>query len=401
MKNAIPGMDALRSLAFLLVYWFHVQAILLKGVLAQPNSLIAGGYEGVTLFFVLSGFLLSMPFWRALRTGTARPALGPFFRKRALRILPAYYASLLVFSAFIPSTYSRPGLVKLVAHLFFLHTLTDYTYHSINEVYWSLGVEVQFYLILPLIFAGLAWLGRGREARTRLGIAAWGLGALGLLVALNNLFIWPSVAAKLSSGMLPVAVVDPIDSAVLGSTILTLLLPFLFGLAAAALYQRTVLHTADAVRSGHDRAWLGLGLGALIGAALLMAHDPARTTTADGMVFAQHSLALPLCFAVLVLGVSLGGTAWPWLDRGPLKSLGLVSYSAYLLHAPLLRVILRGSIWDGWSFTARFWGAGAVALLLTYFMSVLFYKLIEYPYLSRKSKVAVPVMSAAQSMAAP
>ena len=99
-RREIAELDGLRALAILLVLWCHLTAFgALRGLNVGPPLLhLLGdfGFAGVFLFFILSGFLLFLPYARALLAGAAWPSARAFYRKRARRILPAYYLTLLV-----------------------------------------------------------------------------------------------------------------------------------------------------------------------------------------------------------------------------------------------------------------------------------------------------------------
>jgi peptidoglycan/LPS O-acetylase OafA/YrhL len=89
-----PSLDSIRALAVLWVFAFHAQAILGGGIgsasAGSGAALAETGLLGVQLFFVLSGFLLALPWMRSAQTAALRPSAGRFYRRRMRRILPAY-----------------------------------------------------------------------------------------------------------------------------------------------------------------------------------------------------------------------------------------------------------------------------------------------------------------------
>src|SRR5690348_11900504 len=96
-RPTLPALDGLRGLAIALVLWYHLmdpRVLLGKAAPLPLYGLLGSGFSGVFLFFVLSGFLLFLPYARALLSGESWPAAREFYRRRALRILPAYYVSL-------------------------------------------------------------------------------------------------------------------------------------------------------------------------------------------------------------------------------------------------------------------------------------------------------------------
>lgn len=153
-------LDTLRTIAIVLVLLRHSIRPFLPGtggdatiydeMWAPIKNLMANGWVGVDLFFLLSGFLIAQPF-----LSSQRVSIKNFYRNRILRIFPAYFVvlTLVIIGAF-PYYYAPTGnLIKsLILHVFFMQ---DYTGSDLNVVFWSLAVEVKFYIIAPfiLIFA--------------------------------------------------------------------------------------------------------------------------------------------------------------------------------------------------------------------------------------------------------
>src|SRR5437588_10067796 len=117
-KNTIPVLDGARAIACLMVIWFHIYRIPRDFHIwnAQPsdhpvlNSFLYFGKYGVTLFFVLSGFLLFLPFAKALLFGKTWPSIRQFYLRRVLRILRAYYLSLILLVLLVPPQSVQPQL---------------------------------------------------------------------------------------------------------------------------------------------------------------------------------------------------------------------------------------------------------------------------------------------------
>ncbi len=160
-----PVADGLRALATLFVAWFHIwQQSWLSPVLELgPLRLdftapVRTGYMMVDVLLLLSGFLVFLPYARVKVEGAALPELRTYYTRRALRILPSYWLSVLVylFAYALPNhEYGsmRHFLLDIAGHLTFTHNLTYEAYlgSRLNPVLWTLAVEVQFYLIAPLI----------------------------------------------------------------------------------------------------------------------------------------------------------------------------------------------------------------------------------------------------------
>lgn len=110
------------------------------------------GWIGVDLFFVLSGFVISLAAFTQLDNhGTHNFRLN-FMKKRAARIMPLHYLTMLIFIIFLtPALIYSNFIPNLLSHLFFVHNLSYITHSEINGVNWSLGAEMQFYLLIALL----------------------------------------------------------------------------------------------------------------------------------------------------------------------------------------------------------------------------------------------------------
>ena len=146
------GLDHLRALAISLVFIYHYTAFQHPGWM--NNHLIRFGWCGVDLFFVLSGFLISNLLFSEWQKRN-RISLTIFYLKRAFRILPPYFFVLLIY-IFVPAFHERETLAPLWKMFSFTQN-----YHQNIEIYgtfshaWSLCVEEQFYLLLPLLLIGI------------------------------------------------------------------------------------------------------------------------------------------------------------------------------------------------------------------------------------------------------
>ncbi len=159
------GLDALRSLAILLVMLFHGQSFL--PAVLQPVGRF--GWMGVDLFFVLSGYLIAAQLLRQYaRTGTI--GWRAFYSRRALRVFPAYAVVLFAYVAY-PAWREAPVMAPLWQYLSFTYNLfVRYPAQRSFSHVWSLCVEEQFYLVLPLLLTLL--LRRPSARRATLAAAA-------------------------------------------------------------------------------------------------------------------------------------------------------------------------------------------------------------------------------------
>ncbi|GAC1576612.1 MAG: acyltransferase [Candidatus Elarobacter sp.] len=157
----IATIDGLRGIAIAIVLWLHYWQISWQGAVIpffniSLQPIAETGYFGVALFFFISGFVLLLPYAQAHVAGTPAPTWRQFYTRRVLKIVPSYVLCIAVLIAIGYQTYaSVPFAVQDVAfHLLFVHDWFASTSGSIDGVMWSLGVEIQFYLIFPLLVAG-------------------------------------------------------------------------------------------------------------------------------------------------------------------------------------------------------------------------------------------------------
>ncbi len=148
-------LDGLRGIAILLVVWYHVwQITWLPAPLRQLEFLPETGFAGVDLFFFISGFVISYPFVKARLLGTPQPGWRHFAYRRFIKIVPSYALSIAVLVTTAYAHFASPAdaVEQLAAHLLFVHTWWSSTFGAINGVLWSLAVEVQFYVLFPLVW---------------------------------------------------------------------------------------------------------------------------------------------------------------------------------------------------------------------------------------------------------
>jgi peptidoglycan/LPS O-acetylase OafA/YrhL len=323
-----PLVDGVRAVAVAGVVITHVLFKQLGGVTAQLGV-------GVDIFFLVSGFLLYRPFFAAQLEGGRGPRLRDYARRRLLRILPAYWAALLLLSVYPglkASPLSADGLVQFA----FLQNLSSDTAFDGIVVSWSLCVEMAFYLALPLYALAMHRLGARRSARSRIRLeygVLLAIGAFGLAWQLVIYTHWGFVLAAWS--VLPAS-----------------LMYFAAGMAlAVASASRTDPREPPALLRPLARrpglAWLGaLALLAWLSLPLdpggRRSFDPSR----HPILPAEHVLKevlLRLAIAALILvpaifGLERAGAPRRFLSAPAVAWIGLISYGIYLYHLPVDQV---------------------------------------------------------------
>ncbi len=303
----LPGVDGLRAVAALWVVLFHMRAFSGATLHGIPglDLFVRSGSTGVSLFLVLSGFCLYIPFagGRADRFN----ARG-FLRRRVKRLYPAYAVSLVVTLAIMLASGAAIGLAQpgpagavgqFLAHLGMVHTLLPSTFYAVNGAYWSLGLEWQLYITLPLLVAVIR----------RRGLAVTVAGVVAVNV-LYRLVVDALVRHGVASGLTA--------SAVLPNVFLGRWAEFAFGMVAADLYARRRLGSWTTVAG-------------ILGAAAV----PVAVWIQGGAL--EHILFGGVFFCLLVV-VLHGSTAVSRVAAWrPLAALGTMSYSLYLVHQPIVQ----------------------------------------------------------------
>jgi peptidoglycan/LPS O-acetylase OafA/YrhL len=165
----LPEIDGIRFVAIASVLLFHASGRVQEWSPVAAGSgdllgrLFAGGDAGVRIFFVLSGFIIALPFAEAARGQGPRPSLRAYYLRRVTRLEPPYLINLAVLALLLATTGAYPPrtvLAHLVPSLAYQHGAVFGTFPLVNFVAWSLEVEIQFYVLAPL-FAGVFRLPRG------------------------------------------------------------------------------------------------------------------------------------------------------------------------------------------------------------------------------------------------
>lgn len=304
----LPGLTGLRFLAAFWVLGFHAMP---RTALPRPVAAFwDAGYAGVSLFFVLSGFILAHVYGEAASRGSL--STRAFLAARFARVYPAYAAALIfTLPAFVRSLEVQPAAptgATLAGVCLSSITMTQAWIPGWgcgwNCPGWSLSAEAFFYLSFPLLAPRLGRMSLGRLAA--LGFAAYAA-ALLLGVALADGAEAGRVLSLPFLGGLGLTAWTP----------LVRLPEFVLGMAAARL-----LRTSD----GTPRVTAGAGL---LAAAVIVAVSALPAATLHGLLL-WPGLAVPFAVVIAALSSPSGGGL---LTTGLFQRLGNASYSLYLIHA--------------------------------------------------------------------
>ena len=359
-----PALDGLRALAILSVMLYHAQV-------SWPR----GGYLGVDLFFVLSGYLITtllLEEWG----GRGAIDLKRFWSRRARRLLPALFLMLAGVAAYAALLAPPSGLARLrgdalATLLYVANWRFAFTHLSYFEQFgdssplthmWTLGIEEQYYLLWPLaLLAGL----RLAKGRLRPLLAGSLLAALASALTMAALYRPGGDPSRLYYGT------DTRAQALLLGGALAVVL----ALGEHRPLPRAVVQAAGVA-----------GLGCFL-AMLLLVPDTARWLYLGGF-----TLAAAACGLTVVVAAQPGG----WLRRvfstQPLPAIGRISYGLYLWHWPLFVAISPDR--------SHLHGGSLVALRMaaTFVAAVLSYQLVELPIRSgalRRRRLARPLTAGA------
>jgi len=352
-KEFRPDIQGLRAVAVLAVVLFHA------GV---PG--VGGGFVGVDVFFVISGFLITGLLWREVST-TGTVGLGRFYGARARRLLPASAAVgvvTMIGSAFLlpplqDKTVILDGIASAlyVSNYWFIAQRVNYFDGQLPpspfQHYWSLGVEEQFYLVWPIMIIGTAWLiRRVRRPTTRAAATSSERPYLVVLalVAVVSFALWLVITY----------VIPPVAFFSLPTRAWQLAVG---GLVALTADQWRRLPTLPAALTG----WTGLALILL-----------ACTHVSPTALYTGTDALLPVLGAALVIGAGCAGPSQGCgrvLALSPMGAIGRVSYSWYLWHWPVL-VLTPALLGHPLGLAARL-----AAVLVSLGLAVLTLRFIENP----------------------
>jgi peptidoglycan/LPS O-acetylase OafA/YrhL len=380
IPSHVEGIDGLRGLAALWIACFHI----FTGAgmpefrpWRQINLLrpMHDGWAAVNFFLVLSGFCL---FWPYARQASRECHYKGYFLNRIRRIVPAYYASLLI----VPALYIgmhwfgiRQGdsseipnsWLDVAAHLTLLHSLIPETFYSWNHVTWSLGLEWTWYLAFPFALWLFRRVGAGR----------------GLLILI-------AITLAYRCGLYVIC--GPADSS--SSTGFAMwrrvLLPgrlaeFGMGMYVAAQFAKHFSGNADPFFRqlfGRPIVALGLCLVAMALAHLLLPLD-------TYLPFRDGAYGLAFSFLLVAVADPNRGFVQRAFSGRLLDGLGQCSYSLFLLHMPIANGVTGFFRLHGITGAKNFLFSLA-ALPLMIFVARLSYRFIEAPFLRRAQIKHVP-----------
>ncbi len=305
LRPRMPELDTLRGVAILGVVFLHgiyssTSHLHFEGRVRQLIELTQPGWLGVNLFFVLSGFLITGILLDS--KGSAR-YFANFYTRRTLRILPAYYALLILLAVVGHSSWAYLGLC-------FIYLANVTTLFGVAEDYgplWSLAVEEHYYLVWPLV---VRYLSRRQVGAVAILICA-------VTAALRALAFHEGYVSGLGSYTWLVA-----DGLAFGSLL-------------------AVLVRGSLLRS---QLWALSTLTIVLGAMAALVGGPFGIMTRDRLLGAafQYTVIHIIFTGILLLFLLIGTSRWRGLvNLGWLQFFGFISYGLYLIHLLAFRLYDR------------------------------------------------------------
>lgn len=367
----IPALHGLRAFMVLAVAAFHfwqqswlTPAITLAGGRYSLDTLLRTGYMWVEGMLLLSGFLCFLPHAYAAQAGRAAPPALPFYRRRVQRIYPSYLLNLLLVLLLIALPQRRfagpwEAARDILAHLSFTHNLFDFSYRytPLNGVLWTLAVEVQFYLLFPLL----------ARAFRRMPLLTY------LLMA-GTAFSFRAFAMHQQ------------DSSLLFNQLPAFLDVYANGFVAASIFVSLRRRMKE---DSWTRILMTVAAAAAVAAIAMLLKDQARETPAEairrGQMMRRYGFSALL--ALLMLGVSLGlGGIRLALGNRVTRFLSAISFQFYMYHqliaVELKRLRIPASISDNPHHAGEFswqWRYILLCFLLSLLVSTLCTYLVERP----------------------
>ena len=340
-----PHLDGLRVVAVYLVVLFHA-----------GSSQFSGGYIGVDVFFVLSGFLVTQ---LLLRDITARDSIRfrRFYSRRFRRLLPAAFVVLIV-TAVVFTAIAAPADVAgavgsfksaflYVTNWFFIHSSTGYFGADISQNpvlhFWSLAVEEQFYLVWPLVLGGIFSVTRGMERNRQIRVIAT------IVVAGAVVSVVSALALRSSNPNRAYYGTDTRAYELLAGALIALV----------PLFVSTAQRLRNTARSA--------SLASVIAVVLL-------ATSWFHLDAIERGVAVTVVMFVLIVSLEAadGGIAQRALSTAPMVYLGKVSYGTYLWHWIVILVILK-------KFSISTTATIGISCFVATALAALSFQLLEHP----------------------
>ncbi len=371
----IKALDGLRAFAIIFVFFRHAfnsfgEQVPENFTIYNYNLLtpFMNGWIGVDLFFILSGFLITLTFMKHIRE---KGSLKTYALKRVLRVVPAYYAALLVLSVIALLSGKMAAGELGVSFLYHILFLQDYLPANINVVFWSLGVEEKFYII-AVIFLPFTFFVRNKYKIKGLVALISSIILIGMLLRYLS-YIMAGMPSEYDSFFFTTRA--PFHCC---------FDPLLIGVLIALIFNsKTASHVILDIKNA-KRVFVCSFMALIL---LMCSHVFLNNIGTYDALF--QPLLIALIMGGMVFGAVFGG-GFKWLESKVLSYIAVLSYSLYLVHLPLLPVCYSIAI----SLTLNFDSTLifmiiflAFYVLLSWLCAVILHSIVEKPFLKIKDRL--------------
>jgi peptidoglycan/LPS O-acetylase OafA/YrhL len=427
-KNTIQILDSVRAFACLIVIWFHIYRIPRDLHLWDPppsahrvlNSFLYFGKYGVTLFFVLSGFLLFMPFAKALLFEQTWPSMRQFYLRRVFRILPAYYLSLILIVLLFQRQYLQSQHWRELGLFFaFLMDSSHATFKQLNAPFWTLAIEWQYYMLLPVLVLCMRLIVWRVKQDSRLPTT---------VACILALIVWGLFSRYFGTYFMDQ---HPSETFLVPRSILNGILFFTYGVSGKYLEDFGVgmLLSLCFVYAQHPSScpkvrtilqklspWFwAAGLLCLL-VMILWSYNERFVNTwplfNNPILFQYYyyvselcfSLSFGLCVLALLFGSAQLKGPFEW---APLRWIGIISYSLYMWHLPFLLMCMQWGqpLLRGWTIEQAYCVYWLWVLVVVIPFCFLFFMWVEKPgmklgerFIRQKATTAIPAAGPSSSV---
>ncbi len=336
-NTRFPLIDALRAIAALSIFGLHAGVAFSHGSSAWYSPYLARLDIGVTIFFLISGFLLYRPFVAARVLGTPRPRVADYARSRALRILPAYWLALTVLAIY-------PGLGGMwTGHWWVYYGLVqqyvpDWSLGGLSQA-WSLSVEMSFYIVLPLIALAMRLPLAGRDRVTQIRAEFVMVAGLYLLSVLYRLAVTGGHTPELIGLEARYTLVPGVAVTHLPGTIDWFALGMGLAVASVSLQASGARPLALRLVERAPSLFWGAALALFVGGVAFGVFPDFPRPFGPAQWFAGqavYGLIALLLLVPAVFGDRLGGLPRAVMRNPLLAWLGLISYGIFLWHVAIV-----------------------------------------------------------------